>query len=383
MSEWKEYKLGDLLEVNQKSINKEFSFDEIAYLDTGSITSGKIEGYQILNIAEAPSRAKRLLKENDIIYSTVRPIQRHYGIIKNPQPNTIVSTGFAVLTCQDKKADPDFIYYYLTQDDIVNYFDSVAEGSTSAYPSLTPDVITDLDILLPDLSEQSAIASILSSLDDKIDLLHRQNKTLEQLAETIFRQWFVVDQKTKANNEKFGNFVQFIKGKKPTEAIEIMTEGLIPQILIETFDTGKTLFSDPANMVIAAKKDILMVMDGASSGRVEIGFAGIVGSTIGLFRPQIDFNYPLFLYYFLKSNEEYISENTTGSAIPHTDRALVLNLDVVYPTIEIIKQFENIADNYFSKRQTNITQIHTLTKLRDTLLPKLMSGEVRVKMLIK
>lgn len=176
-----------------------------------------------------------------------------------------------------------------------------------------------------------------------------------------------------------GDYVQFIKGKKPNKSFEEYSDSLMPQILIETFDTGKTLFSETQNMVIANEKDILMVMDGASSGRVEIGYAGIVGSTIGLFKPISSFNYPLFIFYFLKSNESYIREHTTGSAIPHADKALILNLDIQFPCIERVIEFERTAGSWFEKKKANKQQIRTITRLRDTLLPKLMSGEVRVK----
>ena len=149
MREWKEYKLGELFFINAKSIDRNYQHKEIEYLDTGSITRGKIEGFQTFELENAPSRAKRLLKNNDIVYSTVRPIQRHYGIIKNPKPNYVVSTGFAVLSCDEKKADAKYLYYFLTSDEVVNYLDMIADGSTSAYPSLTPDVIEDMDLLIP------------------------------------------------------------------------------------------------------------------------------------------------------------------------------------------------------------------------------------------
>ena len=84
MGEWKEYKLGELISVNAKSIDRNYPHKVIEYLDTGSITRGQIEGFQTFELENAPSRAKRLLNNNDIIYSTVRPIHRHYGIIKNP-----------------------------------------------------------------------------------------------------------------------------------------------------------------------------------------------------------------------------------------------------------------------------------------------------------
>jgi len=162
MSEWKEYRLNELILINAKSIDRNYPHKEIEYLDTGSITRSKIEDLQSFELENAPSRAKRLVKDNDIIYSTVRPIQRHYGMVKNPKSNLVVSTGFVVLSCDEKRANSKFIYYFLTSDEIVNYLDMVAEGSTSAYPSLTPDVIADMDILLPPLPEQKRIAAILN-----------------------------------------------------------------------------------------------------------------------------------------------------------------------------------------------------------------------------
>ena len=183
MSEWKECKLGEVVSSNRRSISKEYPIKEILYLDTGSITEGKVESLQNYKLSEAPSRAKRLVKQNDIVYSTVRPIQKHFGFINNPPENLVVSTGFSVIETKNEYAEPKFIYYYLTSADVVEILDVIAEGSTSAYPSVKPSDIENLDILLPSLHEQKAIAGILSSLDDKIDLLHRQNKTLEAMAE--------------------------------------------------------------------------------------------------------------------------------------------------------------------------------------------------------
>ncbi len=121
-----------------------------------------------------------------------------------------------------------------------------------------------------------------------------------------------------------------------------------------------------------------MVMDGASSGRTEIGYTGAVGSTIGLLKPLNSFNYPLFLYQFLKTNENYIKDNTTGSAIPHADKALILDLEFYFSNELQIQEFEILMQGWFDKKQLNNIQIRTLTQLRDTLLPKLMSGKVRV-----
>ena len=132
-SDWVETTLGEVVEINISSIGKDFEFDEILYLDTGSITENRIEQLQSFSISEAPSRAKRLVKENDIVYSTVRPNQRHFGFIQNPQENLVVSTGFTVISAIPEKTDSKFLYYFITQDKITSNLQQIAEHSTSTY----------------------------------------------------------------------------------------------------------------------------------------------------------------------------------------------------------------------------------------------------------
>lgn len=115
-----------------------------------------------------PSRARRKVAIDDILYSTVRPNQRYYGIVKKVLPNMLVSTGFAVITPDKSKADADFLYYYLSQNDIVDGLHAIGEQSVSAYPSIKPSDIEGLEMLLPPLPEQVEIGRTLRALDDKI-----------------------------------------------------------------------------------------------------------------------------------------------------------------------------------------------------------------------
>ena len=226
MSEWKEYKLGELIETNARSIGKNYPNSKILYLDTGSITCNSIDTYQEFEIDKAPSRAKRLVNQDDIIYSSVRPNQLHYGYITNPPDNLVVSTGFVTITCNPKQLNAKFLYYYLTQLHITEFLHSVAEASTSAYPSLKPTDIKALDIEIPSLDEQRRIASILTSLDDKIDLLRRENATLEAMAETLFRQWFVEEANEEWEEGKLGDLVEVKYGKDHKKLLD----GKIPVI---------------------------------------------------------------------------------------------------------------------------------------------------------
>ncbi len=379
MSSWKECKLGDIISSNNKSIDKNYEFENIQYLDTGSITNNKIDGFQEFKISEAPSRAKRLVKHQDIVYSTVRPIQRHFGFIENPMENLVVSTGFSVIETKQKLAYPKFIYYFLLSNETVEILDVIAEASTSAYPSLKPSDIENLDISLPPLEEQKAIAEVLSSLDDKIDLLHHQNHTLEELAQTLFRQWFVEEAKEEWEDGTFGEVIEIFDNKRiPLSKMERdkMKEGkLYPYY-------GAAQIMDYINDFIFDGEYILMGEDGTV--RTEEGYP-ILQYTTGKFwvnnhthvllakEPYSNF----FIWNYLAKKN--IDEIVTGAVQPKINQGNLKSLDFPKYPLDLIEAFNEQSQAFFEKINQNKKQIQILENLRDTLLPKLLSGEARVK----
>ncbi len=380
MTEWREFKIKDIADVvgggtPSTAINEYWNGD-IPWLTpkdlTGYIRNFISHGERFITKKGLENSSARLLPKGTVLLTSRAPI----GYVAIAENEICTNQGFKSLVPNPDKAHNLFLLYWIKSN--VEYLQSIGTGTT--FQEISGSVLKDVDIILPPLPEQKAIAEVLSSLDDKIDLLTRQNKTLEDLAQAYFRKWFIEDIHNKICYKRFADVAEFSKGKKPREIIEEQRKGYVRQILIDTFDTDKEYYTRPEGMIISTETDILMVMDGASSGRVEIGFSGVVGSTIGMFRPKSDFKYPMFLYEFLKSNEEFIMDNTTGSAIPHADKKLIFELEIPYFQEEKIQEFENFALVLFNKRQNNRRQIRTLTKLRDTLLPKLISGEIRVKM---
>ncbi|HCT84793.1 MAG TPA: restriction endonuclease subunit S [Candidatus Margulisbacteria bacterium] len=181
--DWETVSVGQFVKTNISSIDKNYELKTIRYLDTGSLTEGKIECFQNFEITDAPSRARRIVKHDDILISTVRPNQKHYGIIKHPDKDIIVSTGFCVITCED--INPHFIYMFLTTNDMTEYLHSIAEGSTSTYPSLKPSDIESLEFKLPPLERLTAFANYANTAWEKIDYNHKQIRTLEKLRDTL------------------------------------------------------------------------------------------------------------------------------------------------------------------------------------------------------
>ena len=182
-SEWETTTIGEVATINGKSIDKDYTFAEIEYLDTGSITEGRISEYQHLQLKDAPSRARRIVQKNDIVVSMVRPIQKHYGILKKINSNTIVSTGFVVISCV--KIDPHFIYVLLTQKEMTEYLDIIAEASTTTYPSLAPSDIAKIDFQMPPTELLQQFSEYAGHVWDKIEENNSQIRTLSRSRDTL------------------------------------------------------------------------------------------------------------------------------------------------------------------------------------------------------
>jgi type I restriction enzyme S subunit len=280
----------------------------------------------------------------------------------------IVSTGFVVLRSKEDKCDSNFLYYFLTLPENTEYLSNVAEDSTTAYPSITPDVIMNMDIALPPLPEQKAIAEVLSSLDDKIDLLTRQNKTLEDLAQAYFRKWFIEDASDKWEEIPLGQLFVISSGKGLKK--EKFTEHGQYRVLGANGEIGKT------NEYLFNERLIY-------TGRV-----GTLGNVFIVDREPVwlsdntlvfrNIKYFFFVYFSLKWAN--LADYNVGSTQPLIRQSDIKEIRVFMPDKERLDSFENLANSIFAKINSNQKQIQLLQKLRDTLLPKLISGEIRVKM---
>lgn len=181
MNSWNCIRLGDVCCVNTEAYSEKERWDYVHYLDTGNITKNCIDEIQYIDLMKEklPSRARRKVKYNSILYSTVRPNQCHYGIVKEQSSNFLVSTGFSVIDVIDERVDADFLYYYLTMNAVTEKMHAIAEQSTSAYPAIKSSDIEDLELKLPDILTQKRIASFLMSLEHKITNNTKLNKNLD------------------------------------------------------------------------------------------------------------------------------------------------------------------------------------------------------------
>jgi type I restriction enzyme S subunit len=241
--------------------------------------------------------------------------------------------------------------------------------------------------IIPPLSEQQAIAEVLSSLDDKIDLLHRQNKTLEALAETLFRQWFIEEAKEEWKRTKIGDVLETILGGTPSTTKPEYWNGNIPWINSGEVNNFRILKGTKfiselglknSNTKLLPKGTTVLAITGATLGQISLLEIETCAnqSVVGIVPNEILPKEYIFLWVKLKIKEVILNE--TGGAQPHINKNDVNETDIIIPDSNYLERVKLHIEPLFNKITKNCFQIHTLTQLRDTLLPKLMSGEVRV-----
>lgn len=400
MSEWKEYKLGELTSVITKgttpsTLGGGFVERGVNFIKSEAVSyNAKIDKSTFVFIDEETQyKLKRSqLKKDDILFSMAGIYLGKNGLVTEDMLPANTNQALAIIRLNQDKASPKFIHYYLRQKSVIDLVNNMS--GQSAQPNINFEEIKSIDISLPPLIEQTAIASILSSLDDKIDLLQRQNKTLEQLAETLFRQRFIEEAEESWEEKKLGELLTITSSKRifyseyvssgvpfyrSKEIIELRNTGSTNSELYipnERFDEINNKFGSPK------EGDILMTSVGT------LGVAYRVRKTDKFYFKDGNLTWfkdfkglpssIVYLWLISKIGQEELAAITIGS----TQEALTIeglkSISFKIPPKESIKLYETEFNTIIDKIEFNQNQIRTLTQTRDTLLPKLMSGEVRV-----
>ena len=294
----------------------------------------------------------------------------------------------------NEKSDIKFLYYYLIN---INLNKKSIGG---AQPLLTQGILNQIEIIIPqDIDEQKSIASILTSFDDKIELLQAQNKNLEELAQTIFKEWFgkykVGDELPEGWKEgKLGDEFDITIGRTPPRIEqEWFSETPTGKKWISIKDMGNSgvfIFNTSEHLTDEAisKFNIPIIPENTTllSFKMTVGKLTITteemlsNEAIAHLKIKRDSYLTSEYIYLYLQNLDFNSLGSTSSIVTAINSTIIKNLDFIIPQENILKEFQEIIHPIFNKIKTNTKQIQTLTKTRDELLPKLMSGEIRVKM---
>ena len=393
MNEWKEYKLGEIADITPGFAFKSKDFGQAGelvvkikdiappYIDLSNADRVDLSPY------DKNKLSKYLLYEGDYVVAMTGATIGKVGKLKTDK-SAYLNQRVAKIKAKEGVCD-GFVYFSICGDDFQAFIQNNID-SNSAQENISASSIGRFPILLPPFPEQRRIASILSSLDDKIDLLHRENATLEQMAETLFRQWFVEEAKEEWEEGTVAAFAQHCKEsinpqKHPNSiflhySIPAFDGGKNP-----TVETGENIQSNkylvPSNCILFSKlnphkdKRVWLMLNNVPDN-------AICSTEFQIVKP-IKPEYLYFLYGWLMNKENYdeIASGVGGTSGSHQriDPKSIFSFACPNVDSETIRNYNNKVEPLFYKIRNNQKQIQTLIQTRDGLLPKLMSGEVKIE----
>jgi len=390
MSDWKEYKLGEIADItsSKRIFFSDYVLSGIPFFRSKEIIE-KAQGKTINTELFITSERYFNIKENfgapldgDILISAVGERAGIPYCVKNDGDFYFKDGNLIWFRNFKKEILSDFLVYFFKSAGGQQSLESVMIGS--AQKALTIIGLKGLLIKFPSYQEQISIATILTNIDDKIDLLQRQNKTLEQVAETLFRQWFVEEANEIYVEKGLDEIAEFLNGL-PCQKYPIrMGETGLPVIKIKELRTGITESSDVATCAVPEKyivRDGEMLFSWSGSLDVVIWSGGQGVLNQHLFKVT-SHEFPQWFYFFWVKHHLPEFQGIAldkATTMGHIQRHHLSNAKVLVPSKEDMDRMDETICPIFEKIKLNQKQIHTLGQLRDTLLPKLMSGEVRVK----
>ena len=416
---WKMTTLGEVLFKRNQGVNTTtekvvYGTDGIPVIRAQNISLGQIDFSNIVYINDntfnrLSDNVKPIL--DDILYTN---IGSQMGVAVKVKTNSKFIIAWNVLRIQVNKdiIDSNYLVYFLnnpkTKQTIVN------RNSSSTMPFVSGESIDNLEILLPPLPEQRAIAAVLSSLDDKIELLREQNKALEAIAQTLFKEWFVnfnfPDKNGKPYKASGGKMIDSELGEIPEgwrvgkikDLVDILSGFAFSssdfsqdgEYKLVTIKNVQNRFFDPETKdrlsVLPDKMpsycklntgDILLSLTG-NVGRICLvnGDNFLLNQRVAKLKEKNPNDYAFTYLLFLQDSIFSLLQSTaSGTAQQNLSPIQTGEIEIIIADRKTLNQLGAVANNLIQKINFNNSQIQTLSQLRDTLLPKLMKGEVRVK----
>lgn len=388
MGEWKEYKLGEIADIIPGFAFKSKDFGLVGeyvvkikditppYINIMSADKVDISGYN-------EDRLKKyILNEGDYVVAMTGATIGKVGKLK-VDVKAYLNQRVAKIKAKDGICD-SFIYYMLCTDEFQGFIQNNID-SNSAQENISANSIARFPLLLPSLYEQKRIASILSSLDDKIDLLHRENRTLEAMAETLFRQWFI--EEAKGNSICLGEVVKTTSGGTPSrKKEEYYYNGNIAWVKSKELqcsyilDTEEKITEDAvanSSAKLLPENSILIAMYGATVGEYGILAKPMTcNQAVCALIPNENYPYT-FLYLWAKSMQEDFVNLACGAAQQNISQELIKQ-QYISTDLKLIADFHTLVNPYMKKIKLNQEMIGTLIQMRDGLLPKLMNREISI-----
>ena len=418
---FKTYMLGEIA----SNTSRRFNFDDnkkVCFINTGDVWKGDFLIKECVQSKGLPGQAKKAIQHGDILYSEIRPGNKRYLLVEGNVADYVVSTKFMVITCNQDIVLPEYLYLVLTNKKCEVDFKAIAESRSGTFPQITFDAIAYYPIELPMLAEQRKIVVVIQSIIHKLNANKKVNSILEEIAQTIFKSWFIDFDPVKAKMEgkqpegmdeetaalfpdklvdselglipegwkikSINSFGKVICGKTPSKKNINFYGGDVPFIKIP--DTHGKVFVTKTTETLTQAGDESQLKKRIPANSICVSCIATVGQVFITTRlshtnQQINsvlpYNHNL-LYYLLfnfkRLNQHFHDLASGGSATLNMNTRTFSNIELVYPALDIMEAFHNIIDGLMQRILINQLESETLMDVRDALLPKLLSGEIRL-----
>ncbi len=402
------YRIGDLVEIidGDRGANypKQDEFYDEGYclfLNTGNVTKNgfSFSSNQFITQEKDSKLRKGKLTRNDIVYTTRGTVGNAAFYSPSVEfENIRINSGMIIIRKKDEVIDQNYLYQALKSDTYRNIFLQYCSGS--AQPQLPIKTFSKIKIDIPSISTQKIIADILSYYDELIENNNKRIKLLEQMAENLYKEWFVRFRFPNHENTEFENGIPkgwkiepisknnkcFLGGTPSREVNDYWESGTIPWInsgainqfrICEESELITPLALEKSAAKLLPLRSTLIAITGATLGQVSMNEIEVCAnqSVVGIINQN---GHASFMYFVIKQNIKHIANFASGGAQQHINKEIIGKYKIISPSITLLDEFEKIVSSYFDAIRDIIFMNKNLKKQRDLLLPRLMSGKLEV-----
>lgn len=374
--EWKEVDICQLCDSVSETYKGNAS--EVVLINTSDVLDGKCLNHEYVPNKKLKGQFKKTFRKGDILYSEIRPANKRFCFVDFEPKDYIASTKLMVLRAHED-VDPQYLYQILRSNDTLTQLQMLAESRSGTFPQITYSELSNIMVSLPSQKAQKNIVSILSSLDRKIELNNKINADLEEMAQAIFKNWFV-------------DFEPFKDGKFVDSELGMIPEGwkvgcLGDLITIKYGKDHKKLddgtfpvygsggFMRFVNSWLYNGESVLIPRKGTLDNIMYVCEKFWTVDTMFFSVPKMDYVMK-YVYNYIKRFD--FSKMNEGTSVPSNTAARLNKMPILIPTHEILEMYDETLCPAYNKRKMKDKESRTLSLLRDTLLPRLMSGELEV-----
>ena len=386
-------KLGDI--CNSISVTFDKTKSKVVLINTSDILDGKVTNHTLVDNTGLKGQFKKTFQKNDILYSEIRPKNKRFAFVDFNASDYVASTKLMVIRANHKVL-PQYLYQILKSEEVINQLQTLAESRSGTFPQITFSEVAQIDVCIPKLDEQKEVAIFLKLFDDKIDNNKKINHHLEQIGQELFEQVY-----SNGSPAQLGDIINTLEsGSRPKGGAEL---GGIPSIGAENierfgqYDYTKEKFISldyfkKIKRGIVHSGDVLLYKDGAYTGKVSMALDNFphaqcaINEHIFILRTNKLAPSSFFLYFLLlhdDNRQALFSRASSKAAQPGLNQTEVKTLPILLPTTEEISEFDNTIAPIMHQIAKNANENRKLSMLRDTLLPKLLSGEITINQATK